>query len=257
MLLECAPHAVLAGMNACAKAIGATHGVVYIRGEYPFAAAVMANAIAEAVAQGFFVPGFQVEIHQGKGSYVCGEETALLRAIEGQRAEPTPKPPYPAESGLYSKPTVVQNIETLTVVPWFLATGQKPSTKAFSLSGAVQEAGAVEAGLGITLQELLHQGAAGPKAGLTWKMALVGCLMGRVVPANAFASTILSYEAFPGRHGGVVVMDGGVSAKQAAHPSCCFCSERIVRQLHSLPRGYGPTPAHHNPRGLGATLQYP
>ncbi|MCX5746345.1 MAG: protein disulfide oxidoreductase, partial [Proteobacteria bacterium] len=96
LLLETDPHAVLAGMNACAAAIGARHGIVYIRGEYPRAVEIVRAAIAEAR----LIPGFEIRVHVGAGSYVCGEETALLRAIEGLRAEPSPKPPYPAQRGL-------------------------------------------------------------------------------------------------------------------------------------------------------------
>jgi len=217
LLLESAPHAVLAGVNACAAAIGATHGIVFVRGEYPNAARRMRFAITEAVAAGVLVPGLTLDVKVGAGSYVVGEETALLRAIEGQRGESTPKPPYPAERGLFGRPTVVQNVETVSIVPWILAAGgAKPATKAFSLSGAVARPGAVEAPLGIPLGELLHRGGLGPAAGRRWKMALVGGPMGTVVPASRF-DVGLDYTSLPGMgHGGVVVLDDTVSARALA-----------------------------------------
>lgn len=218
LLLESAPHAVLAGLNACAAAIGATHGIVFVRGEYPHAAQQVRMALAEAMAAGVLLPGLTVEVKVGAGSYVVGEETALLRAIEGQRGESTPKPPYPAERGLFGKPTVVQNVETISVVPWILATGRKPDTKAFSLSGAVAHPGAVEAPFGITLRELLQRAGGGPAPGRRWKMALVGGPMGTVIPVEHF-DVRLGYDTLPGLgHGGVVVLDDTVSAAAlAAH----------------------------------------
>ena len=222
LLLERAPHLVLAGMNACAAAIGATHGIVYIRGEYPRAAGIVRGAI-EAAAP-LFVPGFEVTVHVGAGSYVCGEETALLRGIEGLRAEPRPRPPYPVHAGLHGKPTVVQNVETLAVVPWVLATGRKPDTKIFSLSGAVRTPCAVEAPFGIPLRELLSRAGGGPPEGKTWKMALVGGPMGAVLPEALF-DTPLTFSALPAMgHGGIVVLDESVSVRALAEHLCGFAA---------------------------------
>ena len=217
LLLEEDPHAVLAGMLACARAIGARRGVVFIRGEYPRAQERMRAAIAEAQARGLHA-GFDVRVVGGHGSYVAGEETALLRAIEGRRAEPSPKPPFPAERGLDGLPTVVQNIETLATVPWVIRRRRRGDTKAICLAGAVARPGVVEARLGTTLAEVLARGGGGAPPGRRWKMALVGGPMGRVVPASRF-DTPLSYEALPGMgHAGVVVFDDGVSARAlAAH----------------------------------------
>lgn len=212
LLMERAPHAMLGGIHACAHAIGATEAIVFIRAEYPHAAQVVTAAIE--AARPYLAPGLNIQVRIGAGSYVCGEETALLRAIEGERGESTPKPPYPAERGLWGHPTVVQNVETLSMVPWILATGQKPAIKAFSLSGAIQRPGAVEAALGITLRELLEQGGGGAPAGVRWKMALVGGPMGTVIPEKDF-DRALSYESMPGMgHGGVVVLDDRVSARE-------------------------------------------
>jgi formate dehydrogenase iron-sulfur subunit len=232
LLLEEDPHAVLAGLQACAIAIGATHAIVYVRAEYPWAASRVRTAIAEAEAAGVIVAGLHVVVHVGAGSYVCGEETALLRAIEGRRAEPSPKPPYPTEQGLFGRPTVVQNVETLAIIPELLRSRRRSSTKAFSLSGCVNEPGAVEAELGITLQQLIDDGAGGVRSGRTARMALIGGPMGRVVPASAF-DTPLHYDTFPGLgHGGIVVLDDSVSARDlavhlfafAAAESCGSCT---------------------------------
>jgi NADH:ubiquinone oxidoreductase subunit F (NADH-binding) len=232
LLMEEEPHSILAGMNACAHAIGATHGVVFVRGEYPLAVERVRAAIAEAEKAGVLVSGLRLEVHVGAGSYVCGEETALLRAIEGLRAEASPKPPYPAEQGLHGMPTVVQNVETLSVIPWILETGLRPTTKAFSLSGAIASPGAVEASFGITLRELLHQGGGGPLPGRPWTMALVGGPMGTVLPESAFDAR-LDPATMPGLgHGGIVVFDAHISPRAlaehlfafAASESCGACT---------------------------------
>lgn len=232
LLLEECPHAVLAGMLACARAIGALEGIVFIRGEYPEAARRVTTAIGEARAAGR-LGDFEVRVVTGAGSYVAGEESALLRAIEGLRAEPSPKPPYPAERGLHGRPTVVQNVETLSIIPWVVAHQRASNTKAFCLSGAVQRRGAVEAPFGMSLAELLARAGGGPRTPGRWKMALVGGPMGRVVPAAKFAETLLDYDHFPGMgHGGVVVLDDTVSAgalaqhlyRFAASESCGTCT---------------------------------
>ncbi|MFO0746758.1 MAG: NADH-ubiquinone oxidoreductase-F iron-sulfur binding region domain-containing protein [Myxococcota bacterium] len=230
LLLERAPHAVLAGMNLCAHVIGANEGIVFIRGEYPEAAACVRQAIAEA--EPHLTPGFRVSVRIGAGSYVCGEETALIRAIEGLRAEAQPKPPYPAERGLHGRPTVVQNVETLALVPWVVESGLAPTSKAFSISGAVAAPAAVEAPLGIPLRDLLVQGAGGPAPGARWSMALVGGPMGRLVAEPDF-DVQLGYDTLPGLgHGGVVVLDERVSPRAlalhlyefAAAESCGACA---------------------------------
>lgn len=232
LLLEEDPHAVLAGMQACAVATGATNAIVFVRAEYPRAARVVRAAIAEADAAGVLRPGLRFSVRVGAGSYVCGEETALLRAIEGLRAEPRPKPPFPSEHGLFGKPTVVQNVETLALVPEILRTRRRSSTKAFSVSGCVNEPGAVEAELGITLRRLIDEGAGGVRAGRAARLAVVGGPMGRVVPASEF-DVRLGYDTLPGLgHGGVVVLDDSVSVEAlarhlftfAARESCGACT---------------------------------
>ncbi len=232
LLLEEDPHAVLTGMLACARAIGARRGILFLRGEYERAHGCVEAAAAEARAEGFLGPGFDVTVLRGAGSYVAGEETALLRAIEGLRAEPSPKPPYPAERGLFGLPTIVQNVETLAVVPWVVRHRRRSDTKVVSVSGAVARPGAVEIRFGTTLRQLLHAACGGPPPDRPWKMALVGGPMGRVLPESAFDQA-LSYEALPGLgHGGIVVLDARVSARRlaehlfefAASESCGTCA---------------------------------
>ncbi len=242
VLMEEDPHAILAGMQACARVIGRgasrsgaparVHGIVFVRGEYPRARATMAEAAAEAHDAGWLDADFEVEVRGGAGSYVVGEETALLRAIEGLRGEPSPKPPYPAQCGLYGLPTVVQNVETLAQVPWLVRNGRRADTKVVSLSGAVARPGLVEIALGTPLSRVLAEGGGGPAAGRRWKMVLIGGPMGRVLPVDRF-DTPLGYDTLPGLgHAGVVVLDDTVSARDlalhlmdfAAAESCGTCT---------------------------------
>lgn len=222
LLLEEDPHTVLAGMLACARVIGATRGIVYIRSEYPQAQRIMRRAIGEARARGVLGAAFDVEVLSGAGSYVCGEENALLRSIEGLRGEPSPKPPFPAEAGLFGKPTVVQNVETLALIPWAARHAKPTGTKAVCVSGAVARPGLVEVPLGMTVREILERGAGGAESGRTWRMALVGGPMGRVLPVEKF-DTPLSYEALPGMgHAGIVVLDDHVSPRELAEHLFAF-----------------------------------
>lgn len=207
LLLEEDPHAVLAGMLACARSIGARRGVVFVRVEYPRARQAVQAAIEQARAAGRLGREFDVELVVGSGVYVGGEETAMLNAIQGLRGEPRPRPPYPAECGLHGLPTVVQHVETLAIVPWVVRTGRASVTKAVSLSGAIARPGVVEARLGTPLRQVLEEGGGGAAEGSRWKLALVGGPHGRVVPVREF-DVALSYDALPGLgHAGIVVLD--------------------------------------------------
>jgi len=224
LLLEEDPHAVLAGMLACARVIGARHGVVYIRSEYPRAHQVMQAAIREARDAALLGNEFDVEVVSGGGSYVCGEETALLNSIQGLRGEPRARPPYPAQRGLWGSPTVVQNVETLAIVPWITRTRQGSGTKAMSLSGAVARPTIVEVRLGTPLIQVLEEAGQGPPTGRRWRMALVGGPMGRVVPASRF-DTPLSFDSLPGMgHAGIVVLDDSVSPRALAEHLFAFAA---------------------------------
>lgn len=173
VLMESRPHLLLEGMLLAAYAIDATQGYIFIRGEYPFATQRLAQAIAEAQAAGFIgqnIMGsdfcFELEIRRGAGAYICGEETALFEAIEGKRGFPRIKPPYPTTHGLFQKPTVVNNVETLCNVPsivhngaeWFRSFGTEKSAgpKLLSVSGHVKRPGVYEINPGLTLRELLE-----------------------------------------------------------------------------------------------------
>ncbi|MGL4943885.1 MAG: NADH-ubiquinone oxidoreductase-F iron-sulfur binding region domain-containing protein [Thermoguttaceae bacterium] len=173
-VMEGNPHAVIEGMMIAGKAIGADEGVVYVRAEYPLAVERMNAAVAEAEACGLlghniFGAGFnfKVRIMEGAGAFVCGEETALIASVEGKRGMPMPKPPFPAQCGLYGKPTVINNVETLASVPYILCEGaakyrsvgteKSPGTKTFALTGHVMNTGLIEVPFGATLREIVYE----------------------------------------------------------------------------------------------------
>ncbi|MCP4872023.1 MAG: protein disulfide oxidoreductase [Proteobacteria bacterium] len=231
ILLEEDPHAVLAGIVACARVIGARRAIVFVRAEYRAARARTEEAVAQA-SEARLLGGLDVCVVSGGGSYVAGEETALLRSIAGLRAEPHSKPPYPAMEGLEGLPTIVQNVETLACVPEVARTGRNSGTKALCISGAVHHPGIVEIPVGLSLRSVLAEGAGGSPPGRHPKMALVGGPMGRVVPEAEF-STRLSWAGLPGMgHGGIVVLDDSVKADAlarhlyefAASESCGQCA---------------------------------
>ena len=197
-LMERDPHAILEGMAICAHAVGASRGVVFIRSEYPVAAAVMSEAIADATSRGILGDQalgrgrpFHVEVVRGMGSYVCGEETALLAAIEGQRGEVWPRPPYPVEAGLFGKPTVVDNVETLVNIPWVISHGpaayramgtpESGGTKAICLNQGFARPGIIEVEFGISLRELIEKHAGGGAGGRELEAVLIGGPMGSIV----------------------------------------------------------------------------
>jgi len=172
--MEGNPHAVLEGMMIAARAIGADEGYVYVRAEYPLAVARVRRAVADAEKLGLLGDdlfgtglGFRVNVMEGAGAFVCGEETALMASIEGQRGMPMPKPPFPAQSGLFGRPTVINNVETLASIPLILANGPEayracgtpasPGTKTFALTGHVSNTGLIEVPFGTTLRHIVHQ----------------------------------------------------------------------------------------------------
>lgn len=172
-VMEGNPHAVLEGMMIAGKAIGADEGVVYVRAEYPLAVERMKNAVADAeeydlLGENIFGTGFnfRIRIMEGAGAFVCGEETALIASVEGKRGMPMPKPPFPAQSGLYGKPTVINNVETLASVAYIIREGSEkyrscgteksPGTKTFALTGHVANTGLIEVPFGTTLREIVY-----------------------------------------------------------------------------------------------------
>lgn len=230
VLLEHDPHGVLEGLALCAFAVGAREGIVYIRSEYPAARVAMEAAIAAAREAGLLGPDiagsgftFEARVVSGHGSYVCGEETALLNAIEGRRGEVRIRPPYPAVTGLHGLPTVVNNIETLVNIPWIVARGPaayrrlgtpgSPGTKAFCFNRGFARPGIVEAGFGVTLRDLIEGEAGSARPGTTLAAVALGGPMGSVLlPAEwdvAVDYPELTRAGLRLGHGGFVAIPAG------------------------------------------------
>jgi NADP-reducing hydrogenase subunit HndC len=201
LILEGDPHSIIEAMTIAAYAVGADEGYIYIRGEYTIAQARLLNAILQAKEMGFlgqniFDSGFDFElhVHGGAGAYICGEETALIESIEGKRGEPRPRPPYPTTNGLWDKPTLVNNVETLANVPaiirngadWFKSFGSpsSPGTKVYTILGNVNATGLIEVTMGITLREVINIYGKGMKNGANLKLAQTGGSSGSIIPAD-------------------------------------------------------------------------
>ncbi len=227
-ILEGDPHSVIEGMIIAGYAIGATKGLVYIRAEYPLAIERLRKAIETARKNGIlgekiFGTDFQfdIEIKYGAGAFVCGEETALIHSMEGERGEPTTKPPYPAESGYWGKPTIVNNVETLANiaqiilkgVEWFRSIGTKnsPGTKVFALAGKINNVGLVEVPMGTTLREVIFEIGGGIKNNKKFKAVQTGgpsggCLTEKDLDTPIDFDTLLAKGSMMGS-GGMIVMD--------------------------------------------------
>ncbi len=227
-LLEANPHGVIEGMIIGAYAIGACKGVIFVRHEYPLAVRHALNAVEQAREAGLLgnnILGsdfsFDIDVIEGSGAFVSGEETALIASIEGRRGQPTPKPPYPAERGLYGKPTVINNVETWANIPliilrgweWFSAIGKPGNrgTKIFSLVGKVNITGLVEVPLGTTLREMVEDIGGGIKGGKKFKAVQTGGPSGGCLPAEKL-DLPLDYESLAAAgtimgSGGMIVMD--------------------------------------------------
>lgn len=200
-LMEADPHSVLEGMIICAYAIGAHEGYLYVCNEFPLALKNLGLAVGQAreyglLGQDILGSGFDfdVKISRGGGAFVCGEETAALNSIEGRIGEPRPRPPYPAQSGLWGKPTNVNNVKTLTIVPqiinngaeWYASIGTEKSkgTKLFALAGAINNTGLVEVPMGISLREVIYELGGGIPGGKQFKAVMIGGPSGGCVPAQ-------------------------------------------------------------------------
>jgi NADH:ubiquinone oxidoreductase subunit F (NADH-binding)/Pyruvate/2-oxoacid:ferredoxin oxidoreductase delta subunit len=227
-ILEADPHAVVEGMVIAARAINATKGYVYARTEYPLAIKRLQIAIDAAKARGLLgkdILGsgfdFDIEIYQGAGAFVCGEETALMRSIEGRRGMPRPRPPFPAHKGLWEKPTILNNVETFSNVPqimtkggaWYAGLGTQTSkgTKVFALSGDINNIGLVEVPMGTSLRKLIFEIGGGIPKKRKFKAVQLGGPSGGCIP-EAYLDTPVDYEeiakvgAIMGS-GGAIVMD--------------------------------------------------
>jgi NADH:ubiquinone oxidoreductase subunit F (NADH-binding)/(2Fe-2S) ferredoxin/Pyruvate/2-oxoacid:ferredoxin oxidoreductase delta subunit len=227
-VLEGDPHAVLEAMVISAYAIGASHGVIYIRAEYPLAIKRLEIAIEQAREQGFlgdnlFGTDFSFDLHikYGAGAFVCGEETALIRSIEGKRGMPTYKPPFPAIKGLWQKPTIVNNVETLANVPaiirqgaaWFknIGTEGSPGTKVFALAGKISKVGLIEVPMGTTLHDIIFKLGDGIMDGKAFKAVQTGGPSGGCI-TQEHLDTPIDYDTLKALgsmmgSGGMIVLD--------------------------------------------------
>jgi NADH:ubiquinone oxidoreductase subunit F (NADH-binding)/(2Fe-2S) ferredoxin len=223
-LLESDPHSIIEGMLIAALAIGSDRGYVYVRAEYPLAVQTLDNAIKQARDYGLLGDNilgsslcFDVEIYQGAGAFVCGEETALLRSIEGKRGMPKPKPPFPANEGLYGMPTLINNVETFSNIAqiiingaqWFnsIGTATSKGTKIFALAGAVNNVGLVEVPMGMSLRDIVFKIGGGVTGDNKFKAVQLGGPSGGCIPEK-FLDIPIDYEKV--KEAGSIVGSGGM-----------------------------------------------
>ncbi len=273
-VLEGDPHSVLEGMIICAWAVGACEGTIYCRAEYPLAVRRLGVAIEQARAAGYLGKdilgtgfSFDIRVKEGAGAFVCGEETALLASIEGRRGMPRPRPPFPAQKGLWGKPTVINNVETFANVPWILThgaaafsqhgIGQSRGTKVFALAGKVRKGGLVEVPMGMTLREIVEGIGGGVGEGHTIKAVQMGGPSGGCIPL-ALLDTPVDYESITATgaimgSGGMVVLDDTSCMVDVARfflhftqgescGKCPFCrvgTKRMLEILERICRGEG------------------
>lgn len=273
-VLEGDPHCVIEAMTIAGYAIGATKGFVYVRAEYPIAVRRLQLAIDQAREMGLlgkdiFGSGFDfdLEIRLGAGAFVCGEETALMTSIEGNRGEPRPRPPYPAVKGLYASPTVENNVETFANIPqiilkgaeWFASMGTEKSkgTKVFALGGKIKHTGLVEIPMGTTLREIVEEIGGGIPNGKKFKAAQTGGPSGGCIPASLI-DTAIDYDNLIALgcmmgSGGLIVMDEDTCMVDIAKffleftvdESCGKCTpcrvgtKRLLEMLDKITKGQG------------------
>jgi NADH:ubiquinone oxidoreductase subunit F (NADH-binding)/(2Fe-2S) ferredoxin/NAD-dependent dihydropyrimidine dehydrogenase PreA subunit len=266
--IEGDPHTILEGMIIGGYAIGATKGFIYIRAEYPLAIKRLEKALDDARQAGFLGTqvfgssfNFDIEIRLGAGAFVCGEETALINSIEGKRGMPRPRPPYPSVSGLWGKPTVINNVETFANVPviildgpaWFAAIGTPKSkgTKVFALAGDVANTGLIEVPMGTTLRDVVYGVGGGIKDGKRLKAVQTGGPAGGCMPESAL-DTPIDYDSLSAAgsimgSGGMIVMDEDNCMVNVARffieftqdescGKCTPCREGTKRMLEILTR---------------------
>lgn len=267
-VLESDPHALIEGMLIGAKAIGASEGVVYVRAEYPLAIVRLQKAIDQAREKGYlglniFDTGFDFDlrIKAGAGAFVCGEETALIASLEGERGMPRLKPPFPAQKGYWNKPTNINNVETFANVPWIfrnggdayaaLGTRESKGTKVFALTGKVRKGGLVEIPMGLTLRDVIFDIGGGIKQDKAFKAVQMGGPSGGCIPASLLDTQIDYAEitktgAIMGS-GGMVVMDETTCMVDMARffldftckescGKCTYCRVGTTRMLEILNR---------------------
>lgn len=244
-VLESDPHLILEGMAIAGYAVGATHGFIYVRAEYPLAIQRLQKGIQQAKKYGLLGTqifdshwDFKIDIRIGAGAFVCGEETALIQSVEGGRGNPRPRPPYPAQSGLWQCPTLINNVETFgNITPiirngsdWYAGIGTEKSkgTKIFALTGKIRNNGLIEVPMGITLREIVEEMGGGVPDG-TVKAVQTGGPSGGCIPATLL-DTPVAYDSLVAigsmmGSGGMVVMDESTSMVEVAHFYMEFCRE--------------------------------
>ena len=272
--LEGDPQSVIEGMAIGARAIGADKGVIYCRAEYPLAIERVSQAIDQATEYGLLGKdilgtgfNFDIEIMMGAGAFVCGEETALMRSVEGKRGEPRPRPPFPAIAGLWEKPTVLNNVETLATIPiiirrggaWYASMGTEKSkgTKIFSLTGKIVNNGLVEVDMGTPMGKIIYDIGGGIPGGRDFKSVQCGGPSGGCIP-KAQLNVPIDYEALTGLgaimgSGGLVVMDENTCMVDTARffleftqeescgkcPPCRIGTKRMLEILERITAGQG------------------
>ncbi len=268
-LLEGDPHAVLEGMIICGYAVGACEGVIYCRAEYPLALKRLDIAINQARSKGYLgkniagIEGFNFDIFikEGAGAFVCGEETALIASIEGKRGMPEKRPPFPAQSGLWKKPTNNNNVETYANVPWIISNGpeayarygteKSKGTKVFALAGKINHGGLVEVPMGMTINDVIFKLGGGIQGGKQFKAVQLGGPSGGCIPAY-LGDTPIDYDSVTATgaimgSGGMVVMDETTCMVDMARffldftqkescGKCTFCRIGTKRMLEILER---------------------
>jgi len=264
-VLEGDPHRVLEGMAIAGYAIGANQGYIYVRAEYPLAIERLKTAIRQAERNGLLGSrilesgfSFRIDLRMGAGAFVCGEETALLRSIEGRRGRPRPRPPYPSEKGLWGAPTLINNVETFAnIAPilvrggaWFagIGTPRSAGTKVFALAGKIRNTGLIEVPMGIPLRKIIFDMGGGPPEGTTFKAAQTGGPSGGCIPAEHLDLPV-DYESLATvgsimGSGGLIVMDSTSDMVDVARyfmefsvdESCGKCVPCRVgtKQIHGL-----------------------
>jgi NADH-quinone oxidoreductase subunit F len=260
LVLEGDPHRVLEGLAIAAHAVGATQGYLYIRAEYPLAVRHTRAAIVQATERGL-LGGLRLDVREGAGAFVCGEETALIQSLEGKRGMPKLRPPYPVDRGFRGKPTIINNVETLACVPWILrhgaeafaafGTGTSRGTKVFALAGKINRGGLIEVPMGITIREVVEEIGGGIKHGRRFKAVQLGGPSGGCIPAR-LADTPIDYDALAQTgaimgSGGLVVLDERDCMVDMARfflkftqaescGKCTFCRIGTKRMLEILER---------------------
>ena len=273
-ILEGDPHSIIEGMLIAAYAIGADEGYIYVRAEYPLAIKHLKIALNDAAREGYIgdnVMGtdfsFNLHIKEGAGAFVCGEETALMASVEGKRGMPSIRPPFPAQSGLWKKPTNINNVETYANVPWIILNGadaynclgteKSKGTKVFALAGMIKNSGLIEVPMGMPLSDVIYEVGGGMKTDKPFKAVQLGGPSGGCVPASLL-NTLVDYESINRTgaimgSGGMVVMDESTCMVDVAKffldftqnescGKCTFCrigTKRMLEVLTKITEGRG------------------